>query len=324
MKINMVQALNACLDQELARDPNIILLGQDVGVNGGVFRVTEGLYKKHGKERVMDTPLAEAGIIGTSIGMAAMGLRPVPEIQFSGFIFLAYHQILSHIARMRNRTRGRFTLPMVIRVPYGGMIKALEHHGESMESVFIHLPGLKVVTPSSPFEAKGLLAAALEDPDPVLFMEPKRLYRAFKEEVPKERYRIPLGKAKVAKEGSDLSMITYGSYTPTVLEAAEELAKEKVNVEVIDLRTLNPCDWKTVIDSVKKTGRVVVVHEATKTLGFASEIITRINEKAFYHLEAPPKRVTGWDTVIPLPSTEKFFYPDINRIKTAVMEVLKE
>lgn len=324
MKINMVQAINACLDQELARDKNIIILGEDVGVNGGVFRVTEGLFQKYGKERVMDTPLAETGIIGTSVGMAAMGLRPVPEIQFSGFIFLAYHQILCHIARMRNRTRGRFTLPMVIRAPYGGLIRALEHHGESMESVFIHLPGLKVVTPSSPIEAKGLLAAALEDPDPVLFMEPKRLYRAFKEEVPKERYRIPLGKAKVAKEGSDLSIITYGSFTPTVLEAAGELEKEKVSAEVIDLRTLNPCDWKTVTESVKKTGRVVVVHEATKTLGFASEIIARINEKAFYHLEAPPRRVTGWDTVIPLPSTEKFFYPDVKRIKAAAMEVLKE
>jgi pyruvate dehydrogenase E1 component beta subunit len=324
MKLNMAQALNACLDQELARDKNIILLGEDVGVNGGVFRVTEGLYKKYGKERVMDTPLAESGIIGTAVGMAAMGLRPVPEIQFSGFIFLAYHQILCHIARMRNRTRGRFTLPMVIRAPYGGLIRALEHHGESMESVFIHLPGLKVVTPSSPIEAKGLLAAALEDPDPVLFMEPKRLYRAFKEEVPKERYRIPLGKAKIAKKGSDLSIITYGSFIPPVLEAAQELEKEKVSAEVIDLRTLNPCDWKTVTESVKKTGRVVVVHEATKTLGFASEIITRINEKAFYHLEAQPRRVTGWDTVIPLPSTEKYFYPDINRIKMAAKEVLKE
>jgi pyruvate dehydrogenase E1 component beta subunit len=324
MKMNMVQALNACLDQELKRDSSIILLGEDVGRNGGVFRVTEGLYKKHGKERVMDTPLAESGIIGSAVGMAAMGLRPVSEIQFSGFIFLAYHQILCHIARMRNRTRGRFTLPMVIRTPYGGQIRALEHHGESMESIFIHLPGLKVVTPSSPYEAKGLLAAALEDPDPVIFLEPKKLYRAFKEEVPEERYTIPLGKAKIAREGTDLTMISYGSNMPLVLEAAEELKKEGVEADVIDLRTLNPCDWETVAESVKKTGRVVVVQESTKTLGFASEIIARVNEMAFFHLEAAPRRVTGWDTIIPLPFTEKYFYPDVNRVKAAAMEVMGE
>lgn len=324
MKMHMVAALNACLEQEMKRDENILLLGEDVGIDGGVFRVTEGLFKKYGKDRVIDTPLAENGIVGTSIGMAAMGLRPVAEIQFSGFIFEAYYQILCHVARMRNRTRGRFTLPMVIRAPYGGLIRALEHHGESMESVFIHLPGLKVVTPSSPYEAKGLLAAALEDPDPVLFFEPKKLYRAFKEDVPEERYTIPLGKAKIAKEGNDISLITYGSNTPLVLEAASELEKEGIDAEVIDLRTLNPCDWNTVIESVKKTGRVVVVNEAVKTLGFASEIITRINEKAFYHLEAPPKRVTGWDTIIPLPQIEKYFYPDVNRVKLAALETMKE
>lgn len=324
MKMTMAQALNACLDQELSRDKSIVLLGEDVGRDGGVFRVTEGLMDKHGKQRVMDTPLAESAIIGTSIGMAAMGMRPVPEIQFSGFIFLAYHQILSHAARMRNRTRGRFTIPMVIRAPYGGLIRALEHHGEAMETVFAHLPGLKVVTPSSPYEAKGLLASALEDKDPVLFLEPKRLYRAFKEEVPKERYTIPLGKARIAKEGKDVTVVTYGSFTPTVLEAAEELSGEGVKAEVIDMRTLNPADFDTVAGSVKKTGRAVVVHEATKTLGFGSEIIARINEKAFYHLQAPPKRVTAWDTIVPLPSTEKFFYPDVYRIKESVKEVMGE
>jgi len=324
MKMTMAQALNACLSQEMARDPNIILLGEDVGKDGGVFRVTEGLFDKYGKERVMDTPLAESGIVGTSIGMAALGLRPVPEIQFDGFSFLAYHQVISHMARMRNRTRGRFTLPMVLRIPYGGAIRALEHHGEAIETLYAHLPGLVVVTPSSPYEAKGLLASALESKDPVVFLEPKRLYRAFKEEVPEERYTIPLGKARIAKEGKDISIISYGSNTPMTLETATELEKEGINAEIVDLRTLNPCDWNTVTESVKKTGRVVVVHEAVKTLGFGAEIIARINEKAFYHLVAQPRRVTSWDTIIPLPETEKYFFPDVNRIKKAVIEVMRE
>jgi pyruvate dehydrogenase E1 component beta subunit len=323
MKMTMAQALNACLSQEMARDPNIILLGEDVGKDGGVFRVTEGLFDKYGKERVIDTPLAESGIVGASIGMAALGLRPVPEIQFDGFSFLAYHQVISHMARMRNRTRGRFTLPMVLRIPYGGEIKALEHHGEAIETLYAHLPGIMVITPSSPYEAKGLLASALESKDPVIFLEPKRLYRAYKEEVPEERYTIPIGKARIAREGSDLSIITYGSRTPMVLEAAAELEKEGINAEVIDLRTLNPCDWKTVSESVKKTGRVVVVNEAVKTLGFAAEIIARINENAFFHLQSPPKRVTGWDTIIPLPQTERFFFPAVNRVKLAAREVME-
>jgi pyruvate dehydrogenase E1 component beta subunit len=225
---------------------------------------------------------------------------------------------------MRNRTRGRFTLPMVIRVPYGGLIRALEHHGESMETVFAHLPGLVVVAPSSPIEAKGLLAASLESPDPVLFLEPKRLYRAFREEVPETRYKIALGKARIAKQGRDFSLITYGSNTPIALDAAEELEADGISAEVIDLRTLNPCDWKTVIESVKKTGRVMVLHEATKTLGLGAEIISRVNEGAFYYLEAPPKRVAGWDTIIPLPGTERFFYPNIQRIKLAAKELLED
>ncbi len=324
MKMTMAQAINACLDQELARDRNILLLGEDVGRDGGVFRVTEGLYAKYGKERVMDTPLAESAIVGTSIGMAAMGLRPVPEIQFDGFSLMAYHQVLCHMARMRNRTKGRFTLPLVLRIPYGGGIKALEHHSESVESLYIHLPGIVVVAPSTPYEAKGLLASALEGKDPVIFLEPKKLYRAYKEEVPEERYTIPLGKARIAKEGKDLSMITYGAQTPMVVEAAAELEQEGINAEVVDLRTLNPCDWTTVTESVKKTGRAVVVHEAVKTLGFASEIIARINEKAFYHLQAAPRRVTGWDTIIPLLSSEDYFFPDKNRVKAAVKEVMAE
>jgi pyruvate dehydrogenase E1 component beta subunit len=324
MKMTMAQAINACLDQELARDKKILLLGEDVGRDGGVFRVTEGLYAKYGKDRVMDTPLAESAIVGTSIGMAAMGLRPVPEIQFDGFSFLAYHQVICHMARMRNRTRGRFTLPLVLRIPYGGGIKALEHHGEGIESLYIHLPGIMVVAPSTPYEAKGLLASALESKDPVVFLEPKKLYRAYKEEVPEERYAIPLGKARIAKEGKDVSVITYGAQTPMVLEAAAELEQEGIFCEVVDLRTLNPCDWDTVAESVKKTGRAVVVHEAVKTLGFASEIIARINEKAFYHLQAAPRRVTGWDTIIPLLASEDYFFPDKNRVKAAVKEVMAE
>jgi pyruvate dehydrogenase E1 component beta subunit len=323
MKMNMVSAINACLRQEMERDDKILLLGQDIGKNGGVFRVTEGLQEDFGEKRVMDTPLAESAIIGSSIGMAAMGLRPVPEIQFSGFIFLAYHQILSHAARLRNRTRGRFTVPMVIRTPYGGLIRALEHHGESLETVFAHLPGLCVVSPSSPYEAKGLLASCLESPDPTLFLEPKRLYRAFKEDVPEERYKIPLREARVARQGSDITIITYGSNTPIALDAASEL-EGNIDAEVLDLRTLNPCDWNTIIESVKKTGRAVVVHEATKTLGFGSEIIARINEKALYHLEAPVARVTGWDTIIPLPAVEKKFFPDSRRVVRAVKKTMEK
>jgi len=323
MKMTMAQALNACLDQELARDPDIIILGEDVGKDGGVFRVTERLQEKYGKERVMDTPLAESAIVGASIGMAAMGMRPVPEIQFDGFSLLAYHQVLCHMARMRNRTRGRFTLPVVLRIPYGGGIKALEHHGEGIESLYAHLPGIVVVAPSTPYEAKGLLATALESKDPVIFLEPKKLYRAFKDEVPEERYTIPFGKARIAKEGSQVSVITYGSMAPMVLEVAQELQQEGISAEVVDLRTLNPCDWNTVIESVKKTGRAVVVHEAVKTLGFASEVIARINERAFYSLRAPPKRVTGWDTIIPLLASEDYFFPDKRRVKAAVKEAME-
>jgi len=323
-KLTMAQALNACLDQEMKRDADILLLGEDIGVDGGVFRVTDGLLKKYGKERVIDTPLAESGIVGSALGMAALGLRPVSEIQFCGFTALAYHQIVCHVARMRNRTHGRFPMQMVIRVPYGGQIRALEHHGESIETYYIHQPGIMVVTPSSPYEAKGLLASALESEDPVLFLEPKKLYRAYKEEVPEGRYTIPLSKANIAKSGNDISVITYGPSTHMCLEAADELEKEGISAEVVDLRTLSPCDWGTVIDSVKKTGRAVVVQEAQKTLGFGAEIVARINEKAFYHLEAPPKRVAAWDTLIPLPHLENYYFPDSNRVKMAIRETMKE
>ncbi len=323
MKLTMAQALNACLDQEMARDRNIVLLGEDVGKDGGVFRVTDGLFNKYGKERVMDTPLAESGIVGTSIGMASLGLRPVPEIQFDGFSLLAYHQVLCHMARMRNRSRGKITLPMVLRIPYGGGIKALEHHSEAVETLYSHLPGITVVIPSTPYEAKGLLASCLESKDPIVFLEPKKLYRAFKEEVPEERYTIPLRKARIAREGKDVSIITYGAQVPLALEAADDLAKENVSAEIVDLRTLNPCDWETVAASVKKTGRAVALHEAVKTLGFGAEIAARINEMAFYSLQAPVRRVTGWDVIVPLAESEKYFFPDVLRVKAAVKEVLE-
>ncbi len=323
MKVNMVTAINKALEQEMERDDRIIILGEDVGVDGGVFRVTEGLYKKFGRERVMDTPLSETGIIGMAIGMAALGLRPIPEIQFSGFFYNSYHHIVQHAARLRNRTRGMFTCPMTVRLPYSGGIKALEHHGESLESAFIHVPGIKVVCPSSPKEAKGLLASSLADEDTVLFFEPKRLYRAFREEVPEERYEIPIGTANLLKEGTDVTLISWGAMTYVSKDAVQDAEKQGVSVEHIDLRTLKPCDWESIYQSVKKTGRCVVVHEAVRTLGFGAEIGARIMEKDFLSLEAPLKRVTGWDITIPYPTTEEYYYPDKKRILKGIMETAR-
>jgi len=322
-KMNMVEAINACLKQEMERDRSIVVLGEDVGVDGGVFRVTEGLYDKFGRERVLDTPLSESGIIGMAIGMATYGLRPVAEIQFQGFEYNAYHQFVQHAARLRNRTRGTFTVPMVVRLPSSGGIRALEHHGESLESAYIHIPGLKVVYPSSPYDAKGLLAAALVEDDPVLYFEPKRLYRAFREEVPGERYEIEIGKAKVLKEGNDVTLISWGAMTYVSKDAVAEAEGQGMSVEQIDLRTLAPCDWDTVISSVKKTGRCIIVHEAAKTLGFGAEISARINEKALLSLEAPVRRVTGWDIQIPYPKQEEYYFPDKKRILDAIVETAR-
>lgn len=323
MKMNMVDAINACLKQEMERDKNIIVLGEDVGVDGGVFRVTEGLYEKFGRERIIDTPLSESGIVGTAIGMATLGLRPVAEIQFQGFEYNAYHQIVQHAAKLRNRTRGNFTVPMVVRLPCGGGIRALEHHGESLEAIYLHIPGIKVVYPSSPYDAKGLLAASLKDEDCVLYFEPKRLYRAFKEEVSEERYEIELGKANTLREGTDITLISWGAMTYVSNDAIVEAEKQKISVEHIDLRTLAPCDWDTIITSVKKTGRAIVVHEATKTMGFGAEIATRIMENTFLSLEAPVKRITGWDIPIPYPKTEEYYFPDKNRILKGILETVK-
>ncbi|MFH0885126.1 MAG: alpha-ketoacid dehydrogenase subunit beta [Candidatus Micrarchaeota archaeon] len=323
MKMNMVEAINNCLRQEMERDDAIVLLGEDVGVDGGVFRVTEGLFAKFGKDRVIDTPLSEDGIIGTAIGMAAMGLRPVPEIQFQGFDYEGYHQVVQHMSHLRNRTRGAITLPIVMRLPAGGGIKALEHHGESAESIYIHMPGLKVVYPSSPYDAKGLLAACLTDEDPVLFFEPKRIYRAYREEVPEERYTLPLGKANILREGTDVTLISWGAMTYVSKDAIEDAAKEGISVEHIDLRTLSPCDWDTIHSSVKKTGRAVVVHEAYKTLGFGAEIAARIMENDFLEMEAPVRRVTGWDIQIPLPRHEEHFFPGKERILKNIIETAR-
>ncbi len=318
-KLNIVEALNLALNQEMEKDNSVLILGEDVGIDGGVFRVTDGLYKKYGKDRVIDTPLAEPGIVGTSIGLAVNGFKPVAEIQFSGFIYSAFDQIISHAARIRNRSRGRFTCPLVVRAPYCGGIKALEHHSESMENIFVHTPGLKVVIPSTPSDAKGLLVSAIRDPDPVIFYEPKRIYRAIKEEVNEKEYTIPIGKAKIVKEGNDVTVISWGAMVRECLEAAEKI---EASCEVIDLRTLKPLDIDTIINSVKKTGRVVVVHEAPKTSGFGAEIIALINEKALLSLEAPVKRVTGFDTVFPYAKMENKYLPD-ERIEKGIREVLE-
>lgn len=322
-EITLIKAVNQALEEEMARDESIVVMGEDVGVDGGVFRATEGLVEKYGAQRVMDTPISEAGIVGMGVGMAINGLKPVIEIQFSGFIYPAFQEIVSHVSRMRNRSRGRFTVPMVIRSPYGGGINALEHHSESMEAIYTHIPGLKVVISSSPAEAKGLLTAAIRDPDPVLFLEPKKIYRAFKDEVPEGEHVIPLSQARVVQEGSDVTVIAWGAMLQTTLEAVKDLTRKGHSVEVIDLRTIMPWDVDTVVASVKKTGRAVIVHEATKTAGFGAEIIATINEEALMYLEAPIKRVTGYDIIMPYLKNEKLQLPSVDRIIRAVKEVVE-
>ncbi len=318
--LNLIEAINLALKQEMKKDKTVILIGEDIGEDGGVFRVTEGLSKLYGNNRVIDSPLAESAIIGTSIGMSIAGLKPVAEIQFEGFIFPALDQLINHAARIRNRSRGRFFCHIVVRCPIGGGIKALEHHSDSPETYLIHAPGIKVVMPSNPYDAKGLLISAIRDPDPVIFFEPKRIYRAIKEEVPEKEYTIPIGKAKIIQEGSDLTLITYGSSVKMCKEVIQQI---KSSIELIDLRTLSPLDDETIVNSVKKTGKVVIVHEAPKTLGLASEIIARINEKAFFSLQAPIERVTGFDIIVPLSKSESFYYPNHQRIINAINRVMK-
>jgi pyruvate dehydrogenase E1 component beta subunit len=320
-RMSMVDAINLALKQEMKKDKNIIIIGEDVGEDGGVFRVTEGLAKIYGNERVIDSPLAESGIVGVSIGMAIAGLKPIAEVQFEGFLAPALDQIISHASRIRNRSRGRYTVPMVVRSPIGGGIKALEHHSESPETYFVHTPGLKVVIPSSPYEAKGLMISAIRDPDTVIFFEPKKIYRAIKEEVPEKEYLIPLGKANVVKKGKDVTLITYGAWVKTAKEAIEKMSD--VDVELIDLRTLSPLDTETIINSVKKTGRCVIVHEAPKTLGLGAEIIAQINDRALGFLRAPVERVAGYDTIMPLRKYEDYYLPSHNKIISAVEKVMK-
>ncbi len=321
MKLNMVSALNQALDQEMERDERVVVLGEDVGKNGGVFRVTEGLYEKYGESRVIDTPLAEAGIVGSAIGMAAYGLRPVAEIQFMGFVYEAFHQILLHAARLRFRSRGRFTAPLVIRMPYGGGVKALEHHSESTEALICHIPGLKVVVPSTPYTAKGLLMSAVRDPDPVVFLEPKKVYRAVKEEVPEEEYTLPIGRARVVEEGDDITVVAWGAMVRATLQALEKL--EEVSAEVIDLQTLSPWDYETVVRSVKKTGRALVVQEAPKSFSVGSEIAATINERAILSLEAPVMRVAGFDITVALPKHEHYYYVSPERIASAIKKLME-
>ncbi len=317
--LTLVQAINLALVQEMERDDRIILLGEDVGLNGGVFRVTEGLHKRFGGHRVVDSPLAESGIIGTAIGLAMAGLRPIPEIQFEGFLGPAYDQLCSHAARMRTRTRGAFTVPMTVRVPVGGGIHAPELHSDSPEAIYAHQPGMKVVMPASPYDAKGLLLSAIRDPDPVIFFEPKRIYRAFREEVPEDEYTIPIGKARVVCEGDELTMISWGA---SVIQCMQAIEKSGRSVELIDLRTIYPFDMEAVAASVSKTGRAVVVHEAPRTCGFGAEIATRIMEECFLSLEAPVQRVTGFDTIMPYYKLELEYLPETERIGLAVEETL--
>ena len=323
-EMTMIQALNAVLHSEMERESTMLVLGEDVGQTGGVFRVTKGLKKAFGPERVLDTPLAESAIVGTAIGMAVNGCRPVCEMQFSGFSYFAMHQIENHAARMRWRSRGRFTVPMVIRMPYGAGVKALEHHSESKEVFYAHIPGLKMVIPSGPRAAQGLLLAALRDPDPVIFFEPKAAYRAFKEDVPDEPEEIPLGRSRVVREGGDITLITYGAMLRRTLKAAEQLSEDGIEAEVIDLLTLSPLDDSTFTASVRKTGRVVVVHEAHRSFGPAGEIAFRILERSFWWLEAPIRRVTGYDVPVPYFAREQAYLPDVRRIVEAAHAALDE
>ena len=320
----MAHALNDALAVALAGDERVVLLGEDVGLTGGVFRVTDGLQERFGGERVIDTPVAESGIVGAAFGMAIAGLRPVAEIQFLGFSYPAYDQIVSHVGRIRNRSNHRFTAPMVIRIPFGGGIGAAEHHSESSEAMYAHTPGIKVVAPGTPASAKGLLLAAIEDPDPVVFLEPIRVYRAIREEVPAGRYTLPIGVAEVVRRGSDVTLVAYGAMLREAGRAADALEADGVSAEVIDLRTLAPLDAVTVVTSARKTGRVVAISEGHRTAGIASEVAAIVQEQALYSLLAPVERVTGWDTVVPLKRTERGHIPGVERIVAAARRTLED
>ncbi len=317
-RMTMIQAIHQALEQAMEADERVLVMGEDVGRNGGVFRATDGLYERFGPERAVDTPLAEGGIVGTAIGMAVYGLRPVAEIQFMGFAYQAFSQLVAQAARVRYRSLGRYTCPLVLRAPYGGGVKALELHSDTLESRVLHTPGLKFVTPATPYDAKGLILAAIEDPDPVIVGEPLRLYRSHRDEVPEERYTVPIGKARVAREGRDVTIVAWGSQLPTALQAADLLAADGVEAEVIDLRTIVPMDEDTILESVEKTHRAVIVHEAPLTGGVGAEIAAFLGERAILSLEAPPMRVGGYDMPYPPSSLEEHYLPTPERVKAAV------
>lgn len=322
-KMNMVQAINLALKQEMEKDDKIVIMGEDVGIDGGVFRVTDGLYNKFGEKRIIDTPLAESGILGTAIGMALAGLKPVAEMQFSGFSYLMFPQLEGHASRYRSRSLGNFSIPLVVRMPYGGGVRALEHHSESREATYAHLPGVKVVIPSGPRNARALLVAALRDPDPVVFMEPKRSYRAFKEEVPEEEEVMEIGKSHIVQEGDDITVVSWGAMMRQTLQAVQDLQEKRgLKAEIIDLLTIAPMDSNTITESVKKTGRCVVVQEAPKSISAASEVIARINDKALMYLEAPVNRVTNYDVITPYFGREMMYIPSPGRIARAIEETL--
>jgi pyruvate dehydrogenase E1 component beta subunit len=318
--LNIVQAVNHTLHDEMQRNERIVLLGEDIGVNGGVFRATEGLYKEFGPNRVIDTPLAESGIIGVSIGMALYGLKPVPEIQFMDFIYPAFDQIQSELSKFRYRSGGQYTAPVLIRTPYGGGIRGSHYHSQSTEAFFVHTPGLKVVIPATPYDTKGLLTSALRDPDPVMFLEPKKIYRTVRGEVPDEDYTVPIGKANVAREGKDVTVFAYGAMFHVAMEAAELATAKGINVEVVDIRTLMPFDIEAITSSINKTGRAVILHEACKTCGFGAEIAAQIAERSLLHLKAPIIRVAGFD--VPFPYVlEDDYMPNANRVLSAIEKV---
>jgi pyruvate dehydrogenase E1 component beta subunit len=322
-ELTLAQSLNGALATALETDERVVLLGEDIGRTGGVFRITDGLRDKYGEDRVFDTPVAESGIVGAAFGMAIAGLRPVAELQFLGFSYPAYDQVINHVARIRNRSNQRFTAPLVIRVPFGGGIGAAEHHSESTEAIYAHIPGLKVVVPSTPSDARGLLLAAIEDPDPVLFLEPIRLYRAIKEEVPESYYTTEIGPLRVEREGEDITLVAWGAMMKETRAAATRLEESGVSVDVLDLRTLSPIDADGIVRSATKTGRVVVVHEAPRTAGMGAEVAAIVQERALYSLAAPVRRVTGWDTVFPLKRSEAHYLPTVDRIVRVAQETLE-
>jgi len=323
-EVTLIDALTMAMAWELEHDPSVVVLGEDVGVNGGVFRATAGLQKKFGADRVQDTPLAEGMIAGVSIGMAAQGMRPVAEIQFMGFIYPTVDQIINHAGRMRNRTRGRLTCPMVLRAPFGGGIHAPEHHSESTEALFAHMPGIRVVIPSSPTRAYGLLLAAIRDPDPVVFLEPKRIYRLNKQAVEDNGKALPLDVCYILREGSDVTVVTWGAMTFETLKAVDQLARKGIRCEVIDLTTISPIDYETILESVQKTGRLVIVHEAARTCGVGAEIAAIVAEKGMYDLIGPIRRVTGYDVVMPLFRREMDYMPSVAKIIDVITTSLED